>query len=82
MVESFSANLLPALKSYWTESHLVFCQTQTTELFYESMWSTLRLIGLIIVVLMIFFTCVELVLVFLGVVLFEGTGVQFRDKIV
>ena len=81
MVESFSASLLPALKSYWAESHLVFCQTLTTELFYKSMWSTLRLTGLIVVVLMIF-TCGELVLVLWGVVQFEGIGVQFRDKIV
>ena len=27
MVESFSTNLLPALKSYWAELHLEFCQT-------------------------------------------------------
>ena len=27
MVESFSQDFLPAIESYWTESHLDFCQT-------------------------------------------------------
>ena len=33
MVESFSKDLLPTVESYWTDSHLEFCQTSTTELF-------------------------------------------------
>ena len=41
-VESFSADFLPAIESHWTESHLEFCQTSTTELFCENMWSVLR----------------------------------------
>ena len=32
MVESLSADFLPAIESYCTESHLEFCQTSTTEL--------------------------------------------------
>ena len=32
IVESFSADFLPAIESYWKESHLEFCQTSTTEL--------------------------------------------------
>ena len=42
MVESFSADFLPAIESYWTESHLEFCQTSTTELLCENMWSVFR----------------------------------------
>ena len=41
-VESFSADFLLAMKSYWTESHLEFCQTSTTELLCKNMWSALR----------------------------------------
>ena len=41
MVESFSADL-PDIASYWTESHLEFHQTSTTELPCESMWSIFR----------------------------------------
>ena len=32
MAESFSADFLQAIESYWTESHLQFCQSSTTEL--------------------------------------------------
>ena len=39
VVESFSTDL-PARESYWTESHLKFCLTSTTEFLRESMWST------------------------------------------
>ena len=42
MVESFSADLLIAIESYWTEPHLEFCQTPMTKLLSESMWSTFR----------------------------------------
>ena len=34
-----------SLKSYWTELHMEFCQTSTTELFCESMWSVFRWLG-------------------------------------
>ena len=39
MAESFSEDLLPAIESYWTESHLEFCKTSTAELLFENMWS-------------------------------------------
>ena len=42
MVESFSADFFPAIEGYWTESQLEFCQTSTTELLYENMWSVFR----------------------------------------
>ena len=45
MVESFSADFLPAIESYWTESHLEFCQTSTTELLCEKMCSLFRRLG-------------------------------------
>ena len=41
-VESFSADSLPAVKSYRTESHLEFCQTSTTVLLCENMLSVFR----------------------------------------
>ena len=41
MVESFSADL-PAIESYWKESHLEFCRISTTEFLCESMWSAFR----------------------------------------
>ena len=41
-VESFSAYFLPAIESYWKESHLEFCQTSTTELLSENMWNVFR----------------------------------------
>ena len=31
-----------SIKSYWTESHMEFCQTSTTELLCQSMWSLFR----------------------------------------
>ena len=37
MVESFSADFVPAIESYWTEPYLKFCQTSTTELLCEIM---------------------------------------------
>ena len=39
MVERFSADFLPAMESYLTESHLEYCQTSTTNLLCESMQS-------------------------------------------
>ena len=42
MVESYSADFLPARESYWIESHLEFCQTSTTELLCENMRSVFR----------------------------------------
>ena len=42
MVERFSADLLIAIESYWTDSHLEFCQTSTTKLLSENMWSAFR----------------------------------------
>ena len=42
IVESFSADFLPAIESYWKESHLEFCQTSTTELLSENMWNGFR----------------------------------------
>ena len=42
----------------------------------------LEITGLIVVVLMVFFTCGELVLFIWGVVLLQGIGMEFRDKIV
>ena len=42
MVESFSADLLPAIECYWTESHLKFCQTSTTKLLCETMSCAFR----------------------------------------
>ena len=42
MVESFSTDFFPAIEGYWTESQLEFCQTSTTELLYENMWSVFR----------------------------------------
>ena len=41
----------------------------------------LKIIGLMVVVLMVFFLCVELALVLLGVVLSSGMGMEFRDKL-
>ena len=41
MVESFSADFLAATEIYWTESHLEFYQTSTTELLCENMWIAL-----------------------------------------
>ena len=35
-MESFSSNLLRAIISYWTESHLEYCQTSTMELFSKN----------------------------------------------
>ena len=35
MVESFSADFLPFIESYWTELHLEFCETSMTELLCE-----------------------------------------------
>ena len=45
MVESFSADPLPAIESYLTESHLEFCQTSTTGLLCESKWNAFRWLG-------------------------------------
>ena len=45
MVENFSVDFLPAIESYWTESHLEFCQTSTTELLCEKMCSVFRRLG-------------------------------------
>ena len=42
MVESFSVDFFPAIESYWTESQLEFCQTSTTELLCENIWSVFR----------------------------------------
>ena len=42
IVESFSADFLPAIENYWTESHLEFCQTSTTELLCENMRNVFR----------------------------------------
>ena len=42
MVESLSADFIPAIESYWTESHLEFCQTSMTSLLCENMWSVFR----------------------------------------
>ena len=42
IVESFSADFLPAIESYWKESHLEFCQSSTTELLSENMWNLFR----------------------------------------
>ena len=42
MEERFSADLLMAIESYWTDSHLEFCQTSTTKLLSENMWSAFR----------------------------------------
>ena len=36
VIKSFSSDLLQALISYWTESHLESCQTSTMELFWEN----------------------------------------------
>ena len=36
VMESFSLDLLQAIKSYWTESHLESCQTSAMELFCEN----------------------------------------------
>ena len=55
MLESFPADILTAMESYWTELHIQLCQTSTTELLYESVE-----IGLMVVSLMV--TCSELVL--------------------
>ena len=45
MVESFFTDLLPAIESYWSESHLEFCQTSTRDLLCGSMWSAFRWLG-------------------------------------
>ena len=42
IVESFSADFLPAIESYWTEPHSDFCQTSTTELFCENIWNVFK----------------------------------------
>ena len=42
IVDRFSADLLIAIESYWTDSHLEFCQTSTTKLLSENMWSAFR----------------------------------------
>ena len=42
IVESFSADILAAIESYWKESHLKFCQTSTAELLSENMWNVFR----------------------------------------
>ena len=42
IVESFPADFLPVIESYWKESHLEFCQTSTTELLAENTWNVLR----------------------------------------
>ena len=42
MTGSFSADLLLATESYWTKSHLDFCQTLTAEPLCKSMWSAFR----------------------------------------
>ena len=42
MVERFSADFLPAIESYWTESHLKFCQTSTTELLCKNVWTVFK----------------------------------------
>ena len=42
IVESFPADFLPVIESYWKESHLEFSQTSTTELFAENTWNVLR----------------------------------------
>ena len=42
MSKSFSADFLPAIENYWTESHLEFCQSSTTELLCKNMWSAFR----------------------------------------
>ena len=36
VVERFSSDLLPAIISYWPESHFEFCQTLTMELPYKN----------------------------------------------
>ena len=41
MIESFSTDL-PAIGSCWTETHLEFYRTSTTEFLCESMWSPFR----------------------------------------
>ena len=41
MVSSFSADL-PAIESHWTEWHLEFCGTSTTEFLCESMSNAFR----------------------------------------
>ena len=42
IVESFSADILAAIESYWKESHLKFCQTSSAELLSENMWNVFR----------------------------------------
>ena len=42
IVESFSADFLPAIESYWTEPYSDFCQTATTELFCENIWNVFK----------------------------------------
>ena len=42
MVERFSADFLRAIESYWTESHLKFCQTSTTELLCKNVWTVFK----------------------------------------
>ena len=37
MVKSFSADFLSVIESYWTESHIEFCQTSMMELHCESL---------------------------------------------
>ena len=41
MAESFSTDL-PAIESYWIESHLELCRTSMMELLCESMWGAFR----------------------------------------
>ena len=61
MTESSSADFLAAIESYWTGSHLEFYQASTTEHLCQNMKSAF-MIGLMVVMLMIFYTCDELVL--------------------
>ena len=42
MVEGISADFLPAIESYWTESRLEFCQTSTREQLYKNTWNVFR----------------------------------------
>ena len=37
MVEIFSADFLSPIESFWTKSHLEFCQISTTDLLCENM---------------------------------------------